>query len=582
MRHSLFILLSLYSLAGKAETYRVELADKTIWQCGGHKSYILTLHCEKDGKMLHISMQGAMGNLEDGKGVRPVKVTSIKTSDGADITNTVMVIPFDDSPPIHEGTRHFSLAILSSSLFPERMAAYMPPGATLTPLSDDYKKFREKFEHLIREDLADIKQVFNDDELIVTSEGMELRCRRSSDLQEKTQQVKEWEAAAGYKYKCGVLKCDDGRYLISGSTPGSPIDLVSFDSQGNWKFAQIQKVLSAKYELSLFAIPPGLTGYGHPVGGMVGGGMGGDKGAPTDLSSQKILTQFFKPQYTAQNFIPAQFRSKQSELFRRQISFPGSTSFLESMTQLCEPDEVKELSASLRAYEERLLNAEMVHYVSDLQNVLRGNYLAPDALPQGGCFDGGVYYREVEAYQKAKSIRAQKIPHAISIAEAQELFKKAQAMDDIAWGYKMDGCYARAHLMARRFEEMGVTVDKAWIKGDLSVKNGDQTINWNFHVTPIVYVRDESGQVKPWAIDPSIMKDAAPVEKWTERMVGHIPGGVVNTVYPFPNNTSMYKKAALAMSNSTPYLPDESYVLSEEAKMSMATSTMREYKGYEK
>jgi hypothetical protein len=44
----------------------------------------------------------------------------------------------------------------------------------------------------------------------------------------------------------------------------------------------------------------------------------------------------------------------------------------------------------------------------------------------------------------------------------------------------------------------------------------------------------------------------------------------------------MYKKAALAMSNSTPYLPDESYVLSEEAKMSMATSTMREYKGYEK
>ena len=148
-------------------------------------------------------------------------------------------------------------------------------------------------------------------------------------------------------------------------------------------------------------------------------------------------------------------------------------------------------------------------------------------------------------------------------------------MDDIAWNYKYDGCYARAHIMARRFEAQGIRVDKAWIKGDLYVEDTD--ITWNYHVAPLLYVEDEKGKIQKMVIDPSIFDRPVTLEEWDNKIAKKTKKGSVKTAFPFPQNASFYERSALAISNSDPYTPAENIDDTEETKMQHAKETMIQY-----
>ena len=164
----------------------------------------------------------------------------------------------------------------------------------------------------------------------------------------------------------------------------------------------------------------------------------------------------------------------------------------------------------------------------------------------------------------------------LSIKEVQDLYKKAKSMSDIPFEYKYDGCYARAHVMARRFEAMGIPVEKAWIKGNLSVPGTD--IQWNYHVAPVINVKDEKGNLVKYIIDPSLNDKAVPLDTWVNTMAHDVKGEVVKTPYPFPVNIAAFQRTAVAISSSDVYVPDNDEKRSEAQNMKLAISTMAEYK----
>jgi len=81
----------------------------------------------------------------------------------------------------------------------------------------------------------------------------------------------------------------------------------------------------------------------------------------------------------------------------------------------------------------------------------------------------------------------------LDLAGAIEVFDQLADMEDIAFGYTPDGCYARAHIMCKRMIEAGLTPGKAWAReGEdywcLQVNKPDGTeIQWSFHVDPSLF-----------------------------------------------------------------------------------------------
>lgn len=228
-----------------------------------------------------------------------------------------------------------------------------------------------------------------------------------------------------------------------------------------------------------------------------------------------------------------------------------------------------------------LSNMEMSQFITVLSNgALLGFYVDPKEAGKYGCMYGGLYLND-KAAENLNTIKKNIYPDkhvekTISLNRAKDLFNKARAMKDIAWNYKQDGCYARAHLMARRFEAEGVRVDKVWIKGDLYVPEAN--IGWNFHVAPIVYVEDEKGMIKKMVIDPSLFDKPVTVEEWDHKITKTTKKGSTITAFPFPQNAAMLERSALAFSSSNPYLPGENIFMSEADKMEMANETMKTYK----
>lgn len=207
-----------------------------------------------------------------------------------------------------------------------------------------------------------------------------------------------------------------------------------------------------------------------------------------------------------------------------------------------------------------------------------------DFAKKNGCSHNGIFYDpKARLYLDRITNVLQKKPlnnQTITKEKAQELFTKASNMKDIAFKYAYDGCYARAHLMARRFETEGVRVDKAWIKGDLYVPGTD--IQWNYHVAPLVYVEGKDGTIEKMVIDPSLFDRPVTLEEWDNKIAKKTHGKSVMTAFPYPENAATFERSALTISSSEAYTPFTNINMTEEEKMTAATQTMKEYITYQK
>lgn len=279
-------------------------------------------------------------------------------------------------------------------------------------------------------------------------------------------------------------------------------------------------------------------------------------------------------------FIPSKFENNKSSF--NYFTNPMTSPMREGVEGLCTGDnEVSKLIAEERktaeAFQEGLINAELGHYLTLVNGQVVSVFVDAAKSKDLGCrYDGMILSKDAQKHidylQKAKP---RPIDKFITEEEVQDLFQKARNMSDIPFGYKYDGCYARAHVMARRFEAMGIPVEKVWIKGSLFVPGTD--VQWNYHVAPVINVKTKNGEIKKYVIDPSLNEKAVTVDGWVESMGKKVKGGVMQTPYPFPVNAANFQRTAVAFSSSDIYVPDNDEVRSEEQNMAMAVQTMKEY-----
>jgi hypothetical protein len=224
---------------------------------------------------------------------------------------------------------------------------------------------------------------------------------------------------------------------------------------------------------------------------------------------------------------------------------------------------------------EKLANVALVEFLEIIDGKLTSNFIEPNAAIKGGCFYDGVYLNPEAALQLDKIKKNfhpdKNVDKTISMDRAIELFNKARAMTNIAWGFRDDGCVYRAHLMARKFEAEGVRTDKVWMRGEVYLPGTD--IKWDMHVAPIVYVEDK-GKVQKIVIDPSLFDHPVTVDEWDNKMAKKTVGKSVITVFPPPGNSPRMERSSISFSSSDAFLPIDPGNIDEKFKMDKSLSEM--------
>ena len=404
-----------------------------------------------------------------------------------------------------------------------------------------------------------LKKFLGDDYEVELDNGKKLKCKRASTLKgPKDAYTQNLESQLGYEVKCGVFECgkdDQGNKLVLFSNGNFNLgfnDLLTISPEGFVNGPKLRKIFSSKDKLKPLVELPEMTGsFTYPG--------------------------FHKPEISNEQMLPTELEN-QSDFFNK-LNMPNYEMAMAETGLRCDASGLGYIAKARDSFEGKLTNANLVQYISASNDILSGYYLSPENIPGYACHENGVYFNP-EYFQETQKVQPLQSPKVISMDKAKELFDMAKEMEDIAWDFKMDGCYARAHLMARRFEEQGVHVDKAWLKGNLFAKQDDgSAINWNFHVAPVVYVKDAQGEVKKMVIDPSIEDGPVPAMEWANKLSEQVPGGIHETKFPYPKNSILMRRASLAFSNSDPYMPYDPIGMSEEQKLVQSEDTMRRYKG---
>jgi hypothetical protein len=83
--------------------------------------------------------------------------------------------------------------------------------------------------------------------------------------------------------------------------------------------------------------------------------------------------------------------------------------------------------------------------------------------------------------------------------------------------YPDDGCWGRAHEMARLLIDAGASPRKVWIYGTLRTPTRNNpccTVPWRFHVAPTIAVRVGRDEVEEQVVDPSLFTTPVSVATW--------------------------------------------------------------------
>ncbi|MBV2167500.1 MAG: hypothetical protein KUL82_02225 [Bdellovibrio sp.] len=110
----------------------------------------------------------------------------------------------------------------------------------------------------------------------------------------------------------------------------------------------------------------------------------------------------------------------------------------------------------------------------------------------------------------------------VSEEELNKIFDEFSKDPKYAFDIPENGCWARAHLMARELEKRGIRVAKMFVEGTLVVQtkkalNGEGVV-WTYHVAPMVAVQTAKG-VEMRILDPSLFEKPVPVKTWTDKML---------------------------------------------------------------
>ncbi len=123
--------------------------------------------------------------------------------------------------------------------------------------------------------------------------------------------------------------------------------------------------------------------------------------------------------------------------------------------------------------------------------------------------------------------------HRLTLHEAEELHALMAGQSDIAFNYVPDGCSARAQLMVRRMQGLGIKAGKVWAfprsdKESLQVITPlapGGRVQWRYHVAPVVRVHNGRHDID-MVIDPSLCHGPVTLAEWArvqKTTAGHTP-----------------------------------------------------------
>ncbi len=343
------------------------------------------------------------------------------------------------------------------------------------------------------------------------------------------------------KSSCDIKKCGDNHYVIydPDSSKFLPISF-SKDKKGKAYFGPDNKRVKEVRTLA-GAVITYNDGYDNSK-------LSNYRMAPKNM--QKNSTAYF---------------------YLQDNSFVG---YLDHVLDGCEEEIVSDFkSLTAQAHRERE-NIDYVHLVDVVNGQINSQYINSQFLPKVACREGDAFYTQAGRVVE-QELFAPRSNATISEKKANELFEKAKKMKGMAWDYAEDGCYARAELMVDMFEKEGVSADKAWASGKLSVPSRSD-LTWGYHVAPVVYVEGKNGAVEKMVIDPAISDKPLTTKEWLNKM--KVNGDNVDQVgFPPSLNTISVGKSSFGIANSNSYMPTAKDTMTKEDRMKHAKYTLSEY-----
>lgn len=102
-------------------------------------------------------------------------------------------------------------------------------------------------------------------------------------------------------------------------------------------------------------------------------------------------------------------------------------------------------------------------------------------------------------------------------AEAVKLFQEL-SLKNFANAYIADGCYAKSHLISYLLSKKNILHAKIFIsgtnKGDLIATTNNQSLEFQFHVSPVIFIHSGLPQPTPVVLDLSFFDKPVLVSTW--------------------------------------------------------------------
>ena len=220
----------------------------------------------------------------------------------------------------------------------------------------------------------------------------------------------------------------------------------------------------------------------------------------------------------------------------------------------CFDKSIIDIDKEIRLIKDQVSRSDLVQVVELVDKGLQSFLVSPKRLPCETINLSNVKV-EKEAVDSFKKYQPDGPKTVITLKKAKKLFREQQNRADINWDYIEDGCDVRAHLMTRDFKDKGITSDKVWVNGNLSYRDSDgKKTQWNFHVAPIVYVKNWRGKIEKYVIDPSVSDRPLKVNEWLDTF-NPTKKKVHETHYPLVTTSARFERFTIAFSNMIPLSP---------------------------
>ena len=111
--------------------------------------------------------------------------------------------------------------------------------------------------------------------------------------------------------------------------------------------------------------------------------------------------------------------------------------------------------------------------------------------------------------------------------EADQVVEKLrETIGDLKYHRSETGCFARAHLLGQRLQDLGVEAGKMWFEPTFMVGKLNPILNgktergnqeWRFHVAPFILV-DNNGKIEERVVDFALNSKAMPLKEYKEKL----------------------------------------------------------------